>query len=124
MKAINASLNDAIDRILFANRYQPNTTKEVEYSAEDMTKEQFSKLFLECISFEFTESESVVFTLPKTEKEINDDLRHILGTYRNSQISFLRNAYHRKEEYKEQLDYFLPLRGLSEILNQIKTQAL
>jgi len=124
MKTINASLNDAINRILFANRYQPNTTKVVEYDAESTTKEQFSKLFLECISFEFTESKSVEFTLPRTEKEIDDDVRHILGTYRNSQISFLRNAYHRKEEYKEQLDYFLPLRGLSEVLNQIKTQVL
>ena len=119
METINASLYDTIERIIYTKGFTPKTKEEI-YKDSNTSKEDFARLFLNSYSFELSE-EGVYFTVDKSAEKIKEDMERN-ERFLNSQINFLKKAYHKKEEYKNQLDVFLPRKGLTDILERIKQQ--
>lgn len=119
MYTINASLYDAIEGIIYAKSFTPKTTEEI-YKDSGTSREDFAHLFLNSYSFELSE-EGIYFIVDKSAEKIKEDIERN-ERFLNSQINFLKKAYHRKEEYKNQLDAFLPHKGLADILEKIKQE--
>lgn len=119
MYTINASISETVERIIYARNYIPKLTKEIFKDVDTTSKEEFANLFLTCHTFELVE-EGVYFIVDKLAEEIEKDKQQNT-TFLISQINTLNKVYHRKEEYKNQLNTYLPYKGLSDVLEDIKS---
>ena len=120
MYTINASISETVERIIYARNYIPKPTKEIFKDVGTINKEEFANLFLTCHTFELDE-EGVYFIVDKSAEEIEKDKQQNTS-YLISQINTLNKVYHTTEEFKNQLNTYLPYKGLSDVLEDIKSR--